>query len=46
MTLSFPYCLLIGLSVLEVAAGLSAVWLVKVILQKYVALTSVSDSLK
>jgi len=35
-----------GLSALEVAAGLSAAWLVKVLLQKYVALTSVSDSLK
>ena len=35
-----------GLSALEVAAGLSVAWLFKVILQKYVALTSVSDDLK
>ena len=35
-----------GLSALEVIAGLSAAWLVKVVLQKYMALTSVFDSLK
>ena len=38
---------LMGLSVLEVAAVLSAApGIVKVILQRYVALTLVSDSLK
>jgi len=35
-----------GLSALQIAAGLSVAWLLKVILQKYAALTSVSDSLK
>jgi len=35
-----------GLSALEGLAGLSAIWLVKVVLQRYVALTSVSDNLK
>ena len=37
---------LMGLSALEVAAVLLVAWIVRIILQKYVALTSVSDSLK